>query len=330
MMDAEVGVESRAGHGSRFWFTLPLLPGDPLAARSSEPAVGTSPEPPTLPLASEREARTAAKVEAASASARILLVEDNPVNQSVAAGMLEALGHRVDMAADGREGLRAASRGGYDVILMDCQMPVMDGFESTREIRRLEQSRPEPLHVPVIALTAAAFAKDRERCLAAGMDDYLAKPFELKELARVLARWLPGNQPEPTEASEPARTSEPELGESVLDPARLEEIRGLQAEGGDGLLARVIETYFDSAPGLVEAVANAVEKGDASAIADAAHPLKSSSALLGALRLSELCQELEALGRAGSTDGASDLLGELHLEFSRVRSALALYADEPG
>jgi HPt (histidine-containing phosphotransfer) domain-containing protein len=181
----------------------------------------------------------------------------------------------------------------------------------------------------VIALTAAAFTKDRERCLAAGMDDYLAKPFELKELARVLARWLPGNEPEPTEASEPARTAEPELDETVLDPGRLEEIRGLRAEGGDSLLACVIETYFDSAPGLVEAVANAVEKGDASAIADAAHPLKSSSALLGALRLSELCQELEALGSAGSTDGASDLLGELHLEFSRVQRALALYTEKP-
>jgi HPt (histidine-containing phosphotransfer) domain-containing protein len=206
---------------------------------------------------------------------------------------------------------------------MDCQMPVMDGFEATREIRNLEQSRPGPeasphgsVHVPVIALTAAAFSEDRQRCMAAGMDDYLAKPFELKDLAAVLARWLPGNEPAPDE--------------SVLDPSRLEEIRALQAGGGDDILTRVVEAYFDSAPGLVEAIADAVAKGDASALADAAHPLKSSSASLGALRLSELCKELEALGRAGSTDGASDLLGELLPEFSRVRSALALYADEQG
>jgi signal transduction histidine kinase/CheY-like chemotaxis protein len=337
MMDGELSVESRPGEGSRFWFCLPLLLGDPLLARSPESAAGASPEPPAIPLLRETEARTAAKVEAASAAARILLVEDNPVNQSVAAGMLEALGHRVDMAGDGREGLRAASRSVYDVILMDCQMPVMDGFETTREIRRLEKSRPgpdaspqAPVHVPVIALTAAAFPRDRERCLAAGMDDYLAKPFELNDLADVLARWLPGSEPERTDAPEPARAAEPEPRESVLDPGRLDEIRALQGEAGDGLVARVVGAYFDSAPGLVEAVADALEKRDAGALADAAHTLKSSSASLGALRLSVLCQELEALGLAGSTDGASDLLGELRLEFARVRRALALCADQQG
>jgi HPt (histidine-containing phosphotransfer) domain-containing protein len=130
--------------------------------------------------------------------------------------------------------------------------------------------------------------------------------------------------------SEPARAAEPEPGEGVLDPDLLDEIRALQAEGGDRLLARVIRAYFDSAPGLVEAIANALEKGDASALADAAHPLKSSSAALGALRLSELCRELEAIGRAGSTDGAPDLLDEFRLEFARVRRALELHADEQG
>jgi signal transduction histidine kinase/CheY-like chemotaxis protein/HPt (histidine-containing phosphotransfer) domain-containing protein len=329
-MDGEVGVESHPGEGSRFWLSLPLLLGDPQAARSPEPTAGASPEPPTIPLLPESEVQAAAKIEGKSAAARILLVEDNPVNQSVAAGMLEALGYRVDVADDGREGLRAASLSAYDLILMDCQMAVMDGFETTREIRRLEQSRPEPAHVPVIALTAAAFPRDRERCLEAGMDDYLAKPFELKELASVLARWLPGDEPERTDALEPAGAAEPEPRESVLAPDLLDEIRALRAEGGDRLLARVIGAYFDSAPGLVEAIANALEKGDASALADAAHPLKSSSAALGALRLSELCRELEAIGRAGSTDGASDLLDEFRLEFARVRRALELHADEQG
>ncbi len=329
-MDGEIGLESRPGEGSCFWLSLPLLLGDPLAARSPKPAAEASPEPPTIPLLPEREAPAAAQVEGASAAARILLVEDNPVNQSVAVGMLEALGHRVDVANDGREGLHAAGLGGHDLILMDCQMPVMDGLETTREIRRLEQSRPEPVHVPVIALTAAAFATDRERCLEAGMDDYLAKPFELKELAGVLARWLPGNAPERIEASKPSRVAEPEPAASVLDPGPLDEIRALQTEGDDRLLTRVIRAYFDSAPGLVDAIADAVEKGDASALADAAHPLKSSSASLGALRLSELCRELAAIGRAGSTDGASDLLDEFRLEFARVRRALELYANEQG
>jgi CheY-like chemotaxis protein len=230
--------------------------------------------------------------------------------------MLEALGHRVDLAEDGREGLRAAILNGYDIIPMDCQMPVMDGFETTREIRRLEESRTDAAHVPVIALTAAAFAKDRERCLEAGMDDYLAKPFELAELEGVLDRWLPGNEIDP--------------GQAVLDLRRLDEIRALQTEGGEALLSRVIAAYFDSAPGLAEAIANAVEKGDTSALAAATHTLKSSSGSVGALRLSELCRELGAIGRAGSTDGASGLLQEFHLEFARVRRALERYANEQG
>jgi signal transduction histidine kinase/DNA-binding NarL/FixJ family response regulator/HPt (histidine-containing phosphotransfer) domain-containing protein len=325
-MDGEVGVESRPGEGSRFWFILPLLTGDPLAARSRESAEGEGPEPPADPLRREPEARTAAKAETPGAAGRILLVEDNPVNRSVAAGMLEALGHQVDVADDGGEGVRSVSLNRYDVILMDCQMPEMDGFEATREIRRLERRRPEPFHVPVIALTAAAFSKDRERCLEAGMDDYLPKPFKLEELAEVLARWLPGNGPEPAEPSEPARAAAP--GKSVLDPGRLDEIRTLQAEAGDDLLARVVGAYLDSAPGLVEGIETAIRKGDASALADAAHPLKSSSASLGVMRLSELCKELEALGRAGSIDGASELLGELRLEFARVQSALERHAEE--
>jgi CheY-like chemotaxis protein len=182
----------------------------------------------------------------------------------------------------------------------------------------------------VIALTAAAFATDRERCLTAGMDDYLAKPFELRELEGVLARWLPGTEPERVEASKPARSKEPEPAASALDTGRLDEIRDLLAEGDSRLLPRVIRAYFDSAPGLVAAIADAVEKEDASALVNAAHPLKSSSASIGALRLSELCRELTAIGRTGSTEGASNLLDEFRLEFARVRRALELYADEQG
>ncbi len=299
MMGGEIGVESHPGAGSRFWFRLPLLVPDPAALPDPQPA----PAPP------EPERNHAAP---APGEAHILLVEDNPVNQTVAAGMLRTLGHRVEMAADGREALAALARSRPDAILMDCQMPVMDGLEASREIRRLEQDGGGPGRVPIIALTAAAFAEDRDRCLAAGMDDYLAKPFELAALEAVLARWLPGDGPGPTPAPEPALAREP-----------IDEIRSL---GGEELLSEVARTYLDSTPALVEAATAAVAKGDAEALAVAAHPLKSSSAQLGALHVAELARELEALGRAGSTAGAAPLAEALVAEFARARRALEAIA----
>jgi CheY-like chemotaxis protein len=127
----------------------------------------------------------------------VLLAEDNPVNQQVALGMLEALGCQVDLAGDGREALEAVAQGSYDLVLMDCQMPEMDGFAATAAIRTLEVARRNVgrRRIPVIALTANAMKGDRERCLAAGMDDYLAKPFTLGQLGEVLARWLPAAAP---------------------------------------------------------------------------------------------------------------------------------------
>ena len=123
--------------------------------------------------------------------AHLLLAEDNPVNQEVARNMLENIGCRVEVVDNGREAVAAASRTRFDLILMDCQMPRMDGYQATESIRRREEAENEPGNrLPIIALTAHAMEGDRERCLAAGMDDYLAKPFTQKQLAEVLERWL--------------------------------------------------------------------------------------------------------------------------------------------
>jgi len=191
LMSGEIGVEARAGGGSHFWFALPLNRSDGsgglIAIPSSESALEASP--------------SRAEV-VATAAARILLAEDNVVNQEVGVAMLEMLGHRVELAGDGRQALEALERSNFDLVLMDCQMPELDGFEVTSRLREKEAAdgqAGESLlpRLPVIALTASAMQGDRERCLAAGMDDYLSKPLTLDQLGATLGKWLPEASQEP-------------------------------------------------------------------------------------------------------------------------------------
>jgi signal transduction histidine kinase/CheY-like chemotaxis protein len=195
-MRGEIGVAGRAQGGSTFWFTLPLARGgvggvsDGLVEIPESEAWVRSPAPPD-------PTRTA--------PGRILLAEDNPVNQEVAVAMLEILGHRVEVACDGRQALEALERSTFDLVLMDCQMPEPDGFEATARLRENEAGAGPAdasglRRVPVVALTASAMQGDRERCLAAGMDDYLSKPFTLPQLGGVLAKWLPEAPASPDDA----------------------------------------------------------------------------------------------------------------------------------
>jgi two-component system, sensor histidine kinase and response regulator len=261
--------------------------------------------------------RAEAQPEAIPLKARILLTEDNPVNREVTIGMVDLLQCAVTLAATGREAVEAATQTAFDLILMDCQMPEMDGFTATTTIRRQEADRGTRRHVPIIALTANAMEGDRARCLAAGMDDYLAKPFTLTQLKAVLTRWLTLD-PVPTSPSDvPAEVPDPPadaLSQTIpagVDRSAWAAIEAVQRPGHPDLLSRVLATYLQDSRLLVEQIRSAVQSHDAVTLHRAAHRLKSSSAQLGALATATHCKDLESLGRLAQLERAEELLTQL-------------------
>ena len=257
---------------------------------------------------------------------RVLLAEDNPVNQEVAAAMLDDLGFKVDIADDGRAAVAAARRRRYDLVFMDCQMPALDGFEATEAIRELERANPEPGRVPIVALTANAVEGDREQCLVVGMDDYVSKPFTQAQLALVLERWLPASSSDmldPQITATLTLTPSPEnVDPETLDLSRLENIRALQRAGRPDVLARVVGIYLDDAPKHLEALHIALNEAAPDQLRKAAHSLKGGSANLGAVRLSGICRDLETLGRTGDLDGAAAIVKQADREYGRVQTVL--------
>jgi signal transduction histidine kinase/CheY-like chemotaxis protein/HPt (histidine-containing phosphotransfer) domain-containing protein len=258
---------------------------------------------------------------------RVLLAEDNPVNVEVAKAMLDSLGLAVHCARNGEEALQAARAGGYDIVLMDCQMPVMDGFAATAEIRRHEQDAGRARTLPIIAITANALQGDREACLAAGMDDYLSKPFSQQQLAAVIGRWIGI----PIAASVhhddelpvlPAPVREV-IQRDVINRHALDNIRALSQDRGDALVAKVIAAYVDDTPSHLQTLRRAIAGQDAASVRKVAHSLKSSSANVGAETLAQLCKEMETLGRADTTAGAATILIDMEQEFKAVRHSLS-------
>ncbi|MDD1761030.1 MAG: PAS domain S-box protein, partial [Methanothrix sp.] len=198
MMNGRIGAESRVGLGSTFWFTAQF---DLPAKQADEQMLAKDRECSAELMGFGRVAEDSHESESGYVpslpeNVRILLVEDNVVNQKVAVAMIKKLGCLTDVAVDGREAMAALEKGSYDLVLMDCQMPEMDGFEATRSIRQKGETG---ARIPIIAMTASAMQADREKCLLAGMDDFIAKPVQLEELARVLARWLAASRHDPVE-----------------------------------------------------------------------------------------------------------------------------------
>jgi CheY-like chemotaxis protein/HPt (histidine-containing phosphotransfer) domain-containing protein len=273
---------------------------------------------------------------------RILLAEDNVVNQRVALGMLGRLGYGADLATNGHEVLRALEQSSYDLVLMDIQMPEMDGMEAARHIR---QNVPRERRPSVVAMTANAMTGDRERCLESGMDDYLKKPLRVEELEAVLERVLqvssPGEIPAasvaPAQAVEgaaqPSRRSKTIEVDSLIGPraknngnggvghgaAPFDEaaiaverhLRDLTGVDDAGFAEEVLASYLRTDGALLTTLEEGMAEGDALAVARAVHKLKSSSAILGADALAAKCSELESMARAGRLPEAVDLAADV-------------------
>jgi CheY-like chemotaxis protein len=259
--------------------------------------------------------------------ARVLLAEDNAVNREIGIAMLEALGCRIDCAADGVEAVAAIEANRFDLVLMDCQMPELDGFGATHRIRQLEAARlaqaggseDAARRLPIVALTANAMRGDRERCLQAGMDDYLSKPFSQEQLRAVLERWV---QPCSQAGADVARAHDTPGEAPVLDPAALDAIRELQRPGQPPLIERIIGTYHEQSPKLITALRRAALDGDADAMARAALSMRSSSANLGAAGLVVLLKQVESSARERQIARARELLDALEREYRKVSAAL--------
>ncbi len=247
------------------------------------------------------------------AGRRVLLAEDNPVNQDVALGMLEALGCQVRVAVDGRAVVDAFTTDSYDLVLMDCHMPRMDGFAASAAIRRLEQEERRE-RTPIIALTADVAHGMEAHCKSAGMDGYLAKPFQLSGLREMLELWMKDVDWDGSESA--AR------GGARLDLELLDQLRSLGGEGERNLLARVIQRYLATAPRQLEELEQALEEGAAERLTAVAHSLKSASVALGAGEVAALCQLLETDGRSGILDKAGVRLRALNGRLPGVLSAL--------
>ncbi|ANH40135.1 Signal transduction histidine-protein kinase BarA [Nocardioides dokdonensis FR1436] len=270
---------------------------------------------------------------------RVLVVEDNPVNQMVAAGLLEHLGYEHGTVDDGQAAVEAVARGGWDAVLMDVQMPVLDGYEATRRIRTAEV---DGARLPIIAMTAAAIEGERERCSRAGMDDYLTKPVDPAALAATLARWLDGptthlaparagTDPERTPMSDPGTeqgatppTDDPAT--AGLDLDRLEMLREIDEDNTDYLDRAIGNFMRNSVEGLRTMTEN-IEAGDAAALRQSSHKLAGGALNLGVTYAGEAVRAIELVSDSGSVEGAAALLPAAEEALDRGRTALGAYQE---
>lgn len=251
-------------------------------------------------------------------SGRVLIAEDNPINQRVAMALLEHLGFDVDVVADGAAAVHAAALSHYRVILMDCQLPGLDGYAATAEIRRRHgPSR----RTPIIAVTASAVDSDRRRCLAAGMDDFLAKPLALKALTAVLTRWAPRGS-EPVSDNDLGEQPATDPGRAVLDANVVARLERLGATAGDDLIGQLATLFLADADARIGALRRALAEDDAGAVVRSAHTLSGSSANIGATNLSRLCVTLATGGAAGALVDRGSMVDGIEAELVLVRAAL--------
>jgi hypothetical protein len=237
----------------------------------------------------------------------VLVVDDNATNRKIAVRMLGTLGHRTDVAANGMEAAVACAEVAYDLVLMDCRMPVMDGYEATQLIRAAEGAT---RRTPVVAMTASTMVADRQRCLDVGMDDFLSKPVRLADIADTVDRWITDPQ-----------QLDPGLG--VLDETVVAGLFGL----GAAFVAQLVPVFAEAVPGRVSDLRTAIRHRDAAALSTAAHGLGGSAANMGGLRVAAACTRLEDAGLTGRLDGADADLRLVEAEVTVMLDALASLVD---
>jgi CheY-like chemotaxis protein len=314
LMGGHIRVQSTLGVGSEFTVVLPLQE----AALAAFSAANPQRHLQLQPSAPSRDS-------AAASGQLILLAEDNETNREVLGEQLRLLGYCADMAEDGRIALQKWQSGRYALLLTDCNMPHMDGFELTRAIRAAEMP---PQRLPIIAITANAMQGEAQRCLEAGMDDYLSKPLRLQELGPALQKWLP--LPNGPEVAQPVTKTAPEsiaanaLKTSVTSTFDIWNRNTLCELVGDNtaMHQRLLEKFLPNASKQVSSIEAAVQDGDVSKAADVAHALKSAARSVGALALGELCQQIETSGRGGDAARCTALVAALAAAFAQAQACI--------
>jgi CheY-like chemotaxis protein len=244
---------------------------------------------------------------------RILVAEDNTVNQKVAVRMLEKIGHTADIAGNGVEVLRAISHATYDIVFMDCQMPEMDGFEATLQIREMDGTA---RHTHIVAMTANALQGDKEKCIAASMDDYIAKPIRHTDLAGAIDRWLSRKQ-----GAEPDSAKAVDAGR-LLDESVLQELGDIDKEDESDFVAELLEIFLRETPGRIDEICRVAGTGDLHGLQSSAHQLKGACKQLGLIAMVDLCQKIEDLGKSNGVRGCDELLSALGAVFSETAELL--------
>jgi CheY-like chemotaxis protein len=322
LMGGEIGFVSEPGQGSTFWFTVRMqqqLAGKPVSLDTFKPVTA-----PTL-----LESETKSKL-------RILLVEDYVINQTVALGKLEKLGYHADVVDDGIAALQALERTRYDLVLMDCQMPKLDGYDASAEIRRRETSAGGGRHTPIIAMTANAMLGDREKCIAAGMDDYITKPIHADDLQRILEQWpLPRSRSLSSPLSPAVSlSSSPRSVTPTVSPARepgagfvatrkglppVDKERLLDAVGSEGQVPPAfVEFYRNQMSEELQRLSSAIRSRSTADVIDVAHGCAGMNANCGMLAVVAPLRELERMGRAGNLDGAERIADKVNFDFARI------------
>ncbi len=314
LMGGEIGVRSSPGRGSTFWFDLPLAPAGRAGVNVEQLEILDIATPGQEDIRNEKACREA------SSAPLVLVVEDDATNQFVLKTILERAGARVEVARNGKKAVKMFARSHYDLVFMDCQMPVMDGFAATRKIHEtaVKQERTCPV---IIALTADVTSETRQRCKEVGMDDHLVKPIDFDKLQEVVDNWLPGfdlrivhRHPLQVKEHDQEDLHVDESGEP--DPIDTRAFEQLKRNMGD--IRPVIRVFLESLPGRLEKLEEAAGKSDYETVRRLAHTLKGSSSQFGAAGLANLCMRVENMARVRKLDGIDLLLGKIGPAADRV------------